>query len=78
VIVFIDGRKVEVRESVKVVWSDIPLSLDEGVVGENGELHLTANHEGVVFDTVYSSEILDTWNMTKCEAAEIVEERSST
>jgi len=65
--VLIDGKEVEVLNDVKVIWDDQFINDD----CDEGNLILTANHEGVVLDACDKAGEL--WGTTSIMADDLVE-----
>lgn len=68
--VLIDGKEIEVKNDIRVIW-DVPLSDGEG------HIQMVANHEGIVWD-LYDAEGVESlateYEMAVDKAAEMEDE----
>lgn len=55
--VFIDGKEIEVKNDVKIIWDHF--IIDEDWEEEEVMVHLGVNHEGIVIDSVRSDGMID-------------------
>jgi hypothetical protein len=51
--VLIDGKEVEVKNDVKVIYDDVAIDVNvESGEAEWGEMHVTLTHEGQIVDLI--------------------------
>lgn len=69
--VLIDGKEVEAKNDVKIIWEGDFLVDSETDEPRESELHLMANHEGIVLDVISDGEVSLTRSLLASELSEM-------